>query len=297
MSRQAELINRTLDLVEKTLVGGPMKLKPEPCDSETIGILNGMSHAAYLELPYISKSGLDYIHQTPAHFKEYKENPPKETPALEFGRAFHEALLLPGQFERNYIMAPDLDRRTRAGKEAWAAIAQTERTPLKPEIYDQILGMVDSVRRHPEAKSMIDHGETEISCVWRDPGQDVLCKCRPDLILPSGIIVDIKTTKDASLNAFMRSIAKYRYHVQAAFYLDGISTFEKVDKFVFIAVEKSPPYGVAVYALDEGAIDKGMSDYRKDLETYATCLRANRWPGYPTDIMNISLPHSAFWEE
>lgn len=34
--------------------------------------------------------------------------------------------------------------------------------------------------------------------------------------------MDIKTTEDASETAFERTVEKWRHHVQAAFYLDGI---------------------------------------------------------------------------
>ena len=95
----------------------------------------------------------------------------------------------------------------------------------------------------------------------------ILCRCRPDFWREDDIIVDVKTTEDASPEEFSRSLAKWRYHVQAPFYMDGIelATGRRPKGFVFLVVEKKPPYAVAAYTLDPESIELGRSEYRADL--------------------------------
>jgi exodeoxyribonuclease VIII len=105
-------------------------------------------------------------------------------------------------------------------------------------------------------------------------------------------MVDLKTTRDASPRGFMRSIADYRYHVQAAWYLNGVeqATGKRPDQFIFICVESTAPYVVAVYAADEVMTDRGYEQAMKDLGKLAECRAADSWPSYSDQIETISLP-------
>lgn len=100
-------------------------------------------------------------------------------------------------------------------------------------------------------------------------------------------IVDLKTTLDASPAGFAKSVAKFRYHVQRAHYSEGFD----IGNFVFVAVEKTPPYLVAVYVLDEQAEIKGQELRDRDIQLYMDCLENDFWPGYSEDIEELSLPN------
>ena len=118
------------------------------------------------------------------------------------------------------------------------------------------------------------------------------CRCRPDAVTERGVIVDLKTTRDASPEEFARSIAQYRYHVQAAFYSDGYrAAFGEAPRgFVFIAVETEAPYLVAVYVASEAMTQRGRIDYQADLDTFRWCRDHNDWPGYSGHPLTIDLP-------
>ena len=103
------------------------------------------------------------------------------------------------------------------------------------------------------------------------------------------IMVDLKTTKDADWKAFQKSIANFRYHVQAAYYMDNAKQLG-ADDFIFIAQEKDPPYAVAVYQLEETDIKKGREEYEVNLHQLKQCRKNNSWPGYGNMVMSISLP-------
>ncbi len=183
------------------------------------------------------------------------------------------------------------------------------RTVLSQEQWDQLHAMRDAVMAHPAASRLLNHpGHAEQSVYWTDAETGELCRCRPDFWRTDGVIVDLKTTEDASPDGFRKSIAGWRYHVQAPFYMDGIAaaisqantddaggfptdevTATPPRAFVFIAVEKKAPYAVAVYALDSESMDIGRAEYRRDLRIYAECRRTRVWPGYGDKIQPISL--------
>lgn len=53
----------------------------------------------------------------PVNFKFLSENPPEETDALIFGRAFHKIVLEPEGFDYEFAVCPVCDRRTKEGKQ------------------------------------------------------------------------------------------------------------------------------------------------------------------------------------
>lgn len=165
---------------------------------------------------------------------------------------------------------------------------------LSPEQWDQLHAMANAVHSHPAAGALLTGcpGEAEKSVYWNDAITGVLCRCRPDWWRDDNVIVDLKTTEDASPEGFAKSMANYRYDVQAAYYLDGIqkATRKRPKAFVFIAVEKKPPYGVGVYVLDSDSLELGRAQYQHDLRIYAECVRTGEWPGYGDKIQTISLP-------
>ena len=129
--------------------------------------------------------------------------------------------------------------------------------------------------------------------MWRDESTGLQCKCRPDWLTNDGtLVVDLKTTEDASPKGFQKSVAGFFYHVQAAWYLHGLeqATHRCPEQFVFIAVEKKPPFAVAVYAADADMIREGWRTAERDLEVLAVCKDMDLWPGYSQAVEPISLP-------
>jgi len=138
----------------------------------------------------------------------------------------------------------------------------------------------------------------EVSAVWRDKETGVQCKARIDrLTVLSGwsMVADVKTSKSAMRQSFSKDLYFYQYHQQAAMYLDGCDALAPHPrKYVFIVIEKVPPYPVAVLELEQDAIDLGRDEYKKHLATYAECLASGHWPGYDDGISYVSLPTWAF---
>jgi hypothetical protein len=256
-------------------------------------IRHDLSNAEYHAHPAISKSGLDRIDQSPAHYRASLVEPRKETPALTFGSAAHCWILETDEALHRYVIAPQgIDRRTKDGKAQWAELEASGKTIISAEDAQTLENMLASVHSHPVADELLDNGIAESSVFAELLGVSV--KCRPDWLHDNSVIVDLKTTENAGLNAFGKSVANFRYHCQASFYTDicrevGLD----IKAFVFIAVEKAPPYAVSVYELDSDSIEVGRTLYQRNLETYRRCRETDHWPAYSDAIEVLTLPRWA----
>lgn len=251
-----------------------------------------MTEAQYRASEAISKSDLDYIAppRTPAHYKAHKDGMlvREETPAMRLGTLTHRAILEPDSMQAAFAVRPEgLSFTTKEGK-AWR---DAQKAPIiTQEEADSIKGMVASVWAHPAAKRLLDGAKTE-QCLFAEDANGMIRKGRLDALPGGSAIVDIKTTGSADAQEFERSIGKFRYHVQAAYYLDlcKLIGIEK-RQFVFVAVEKQPPYGVAVYSLGQDAISLGRMEYQRDLAAVRHCTETGEWPAFGDEILIVGLP-------
>jgi exodeoxyribonuclease VIII len=166
------------------------------------------------------------------------------------------------------------------------------RTVLSADDWDTLHAMRESVMAHPKAAALLARkGRAEQSVYWVDKITGMLCRCRPDFLTDDNIVVDLKTTEDASAEEFAKSCANYRYHVQHPFYWDGLTAIgRKPLAFVFIAVEKKAPYAVGVYVLRAEDIELGRMEYRANLSLYAECFKTGNYPAYSQDVEPLALP-------
>jgi len=256
------------------------------------GIYSDLSNEQYHGGEGISKSGLWKLHtKSPAH---YRAEVMEETDAMKFGTAAHMALLEPEKLERFYARLPDAyDGRTKAGKDLLAAIEASGVVALKAAEFDAVLAIRDKLHAEPLIKKALAGAQFEYSAYWIDDVTGELCRCRPDAYNPGlRLMVDLKTTVDASPSAFPKSVANFGYHMQQAWYRDGWEAAGggEVDAFVFIAVEKTAPFAYAIYDLNPTDEAIGRMLCREALDKYAACKRADDWPAYPTGVQSLSLP-------
>lgn len=259
------------------------------------GIYKDISNEAYHGGDGVSKSTLDLIHRSPAHYRASLVLPKRETAALTLGTAIHAAVLEPDSFEQNFVAAPDVDRRTKDGRTAWAEfqLGAAGKKILTAEQYETALNVRDAVHGNRMAVNLLCGGTPEQSVYWTESldGQEILCKCRPDYLRRDSLIVDLKTTEDARADHFLRSVTAYRYHVQCAWYQRGVeeATGDFRD-FVFLAVEKEPPYGIGIFTLPPEFVDAGVYAAMADLRVYAKCKKADYWPCYPEEVQVLDMP-------
>jgi hypothetical protein len=257
---------------------------------------------------------------------------PKDTAAKVLGSAIHTSILEPERYEKEYVLdpqpedfpgslvlAPDykeecaklglpvsgtkpelMKRLIEAGvdksrfwDEAYKELTSGKISLSKSDWYT-VKAISYRVRKHPYAGQLLKHGVSEQSIIWIDEETGVLCKGRLDWVVENQpIIVDLKSTTDASLEGFQRSISKYRYYVQAAMYLDGVKALGYGDyDFIFAAWEKKSPFASALYYPSKDMLEVGRIEYKKLLNLYKKCRTLDEWKGYNEDILEINLPEN-----
>lgn len=259
-----------------------------------------MDNAAYHAHSAVSKSHLDLIARSPLHYWARYLDPdrvaPEPTPAMRLGTALHTHVLELSRWDQEIAVAPPINRLTKAGKEEWAAFmaASADRTVITADDAAQVMAMGRAVLGHPAAAMLLGlPGKAETTHMWTDASTGLKCKCRPDWLTDDGsIVVDLKTTKDASPRGFKQSVVNFGYYKQAAWYLEGLqqATGRRPDQFIFICVESTAPYACAVYAADAEMIERGHDQAMRDLAKLAVCRAADHWPSYSEQIETLSLP-------
>lgn len=249
-----------------------------------------MPNEAYHAYEGISKSGLDLIARSPAHYAHAAKREP--TRHMVIGTAIHTALLEPERFESDYLLLRDVtDRRSSEYKQAIKV--HNPELVLTGKEADHVSGMQESVYSNPCAAILLEApGWYELSAFVECPVTGVLMRARYDKIIEGGVLVDLKKTQDIEYSAFQRSVGRYRYHVQDAFYsrVYELITGEKPKSFKFLCVEEQSPYASKIYSLDDEAKLVGARHALNDANVYADCNKRGEWP-YPDGSEEVmSLP-------
>lgn len=222
-----------------------------------------MTDQEYRDYPALSNSFLKEFDRSPAHAFRERET----TTALEIGSAIHSFILEPEKFDSEYLVT-DLDGRS---KEYKALIAENEgKTVIKSSI-DDFLTMRKNVNslvyKNDTMKDIIERGEKEKVIFFKLLGES--CKGKLDLYYDhfSNTIFDLKTTDNAL--DFQRSVINYQYYRQAYYYTEGIAQITGMTPdFVFVALEKTKPFGVKMYVLNDDYINLGEIATMRTIEKY-----------------------------
>jgi len=234
-----------------------------------------MGNDYHSDITHISKSGLDLIHKAPVFYKHAKLDKKtfEPTKALIIGNASHMYLLEPDEFHFQFTVSH----------------AVTAGNNINIKDFQHMQRQREIIHSIPEFARIFKNGVVEQTFKGIDVETGVRIKCRTDLIDPDmGIIIDPKFVKDASPRGFKKHVYEYRYHVQDAFYKrilaqNGIH----IKHFIFLAIEKTPPYAYGLYVLNKDMINQGIMEINEDLRTYAECMRTGVWSSYTPKIMEL----------
>jgi hypothetical protein len=244
----------------------------------------------------LSYSGAKALLDCPARYHHDREHgrPPK--PAYDLGHLAHGMVLGVGL---PVVVIDAKDWTTKAAKEARQAAYDDGAVPVLPADHARATAMAAAVRAHPFASALLSGGVAERSLFWADPRTGLNKRARidwyrnpePDAHLPA-VLVDYKTTTDASLGAIRRTIAAYSYHQQDGWYREGVRVLglDEAPRFVFVFQEKTAPYVVTVVELDAEARRIGEERNDRAVDLYLSCTASGVWPGYIDDIATLSLP-------
>jgi exodeoxyribonuclease VIII len=261
---------------------------PEP------GIYTGVTFDEYVSINAVNNSVLKiFTDQSPAHAKYYMDNGRPETAALSFGTLADCYILENDTFFDNYIVGPD----ARGNSNEWKDFvkANPDKTVIKQKDLDAAISIYNQISSSSGFR-LLSGGVSQIVLVWIDEKTGLKCKARLDYVnFDQSIITDLKTTRSANPADFSRDIAKFKYHQQAGFYMDGFKHLAGEDGAIwcFFACEKVEPYVSSCFQLGERSVEAGRVQYRIALDAYSKCVEKNEWPPYCTTAQMIDIPQWA----
>lgn len=255
-----------------------------------------------------SKSGLTDMF-CPLKFKHYHVDmgEKKTTDALAVGNAAHILALEPELFDSKFHVLPDgcIRNEKHSAYQEQLTIANG-RQCLTAKDYDMIQGLAKSLANNKISNVLLDaKGKIEASIIWKDLDTGLSLKTRPDFLRDDGVAVDLKTCITAQPEAFARASYDKGYDISVAMTFEGYKALTGVDlqDYIFLAVEKEPPFVIEAYnsftPFDKG--DPSQMTYyavgewrlRALLDKLLESLNKNKWNSYVGKITPMSVPS---WE-
>ena len=234
----------------------------------------------------ISSSGVKMlINKTPAHFyRRYGLGAPEEVSRpLVFGSAFH-AMVLEGEAVCKGLYGDAPAHPGTAKYAAWLEQSSHLAGGLKPDDWREIKFMQQALADDVEiAKLLAMPAKIEERIDFTDDETGMACKIKPDFLANDGsVMLDLKTTADATERGIYQSVRRFDYDLSAAMYLRGVEAALGVTpRWGWVFVEKVTHLPRLVWASDE-TIETGNAKLDKGLAIYRDCAEVKSWPGYET---------------
>lgn len=293
---------------------------PETPDLPGPGLYPGMPMEDYLALPYMSSSRLEKMRRSPLQFRHSLEAEPETTDALERGTALHMAVLEPDLFEGHYVTIGQCEGVKGDGERCQyqgsvyrdgQSFCKTHDpakgeplapglTVLKADLYESVLGMRDAVLAHPRARTLFEGaGLFEATVIFDDPETGVRCRIRPDrLVRRAGMMVEVKTTRDAAPWKFPADAERLGYFRKLALYRRGLRAIGwPYSHIAVLALEPSPPFDLLPYLADEDDLDRADREITRLLGRYQDCTQDDHFPGYAEEFQTLRRPAWATKDE
>jgi len=246
-----------------------------------------------------NQSSLKYILKSPAHYQASKRKSFIPTVFMEMGSALH-CKVLEGdeQFAMRYALKPsNINFTTKEGKE-WkqqhkgkTILTNTD----KEAAWDSVHGMAIALKTLPWFDpSQPDYRKfNELSIYW--DADNIACKARLDRLVDDGdrlLVLDLKTTDSVEPHIFERKVfGPMNYIFQAAWYAEAAElAYGKPAGFVFIAVERVPPFSVGIFEVSDEMMQEGRAQIREARRILDYCNKTNEWPGPCTQHNQLNLP-------
>lgn len=238
----------------------------------------------------LNYSGAKKLLVSPLHYKQYLAEPAEETKALRIGSAIHAAVLEPESFALRYICGLDVDKRTKAGKEAAEAFlaAAGDKIVLSPDEFSLVTNVAISAT---QALKRLGITFVETETMYQVDYCGVPLKSAIDAVGADGYLYDVKSCESASPREFLASCRSYKYPLQSHFYrvVYELATGKRPRGFRFLAVEKSAPWAVALYEIGPNLMSYAVADFEAAVKLYQAGINFDSWPGYPDEPQVIDI--------
>jgi len=248
------------------------------------GVYEDVPYEIYAEIPAFRSHDLTAALKCAYNWKYSKGFAP--SPALLEGRVQHTVFLEHHKFDEEFVIQPNIDRRTKVGKAEYEDFLTTvdNRTPISQDLYDICM------ERREIVKEYIPQEDHKVECVIMFEWHGHPFKCRLDWYNNKDVW-DLKTARDASPRGFKQAINNFNYHMQAALYVDACNAVGlPAGTFNFLAQEKVHPFAYAVYSMSDEALEYGRSKNEQALALLLECKEKGEYKPYNLNgIQTIEL--------
>lgn len=269
------------------------------------GFLSRLPNNFYHGLRYAtSSSQLKYLHsKSPKHYlynvREQRGEKKEPSKDMILGSLVHTLLLEADEFKNEFYVMPNVDRRTKSGKEEWAEATRLSgmKMQITSDQYDQAARMVQAVSQDERARELLQRVENfELSYFWRCPFTNLKLRARADGCSPN-FLLEVKTTRSAAPSVFERHAYNMGYHISMAHYLEGLRVLTEADKLegYFLVVETEEPYVVQTYKASDDFLSVGHSDWLDAMVKLEDGIRNHRWPGYDGNDSEMKVLDAPRW--
>jgi hypothetical protein len=281
-----------------------------------------MSDAAYHAQERLSRSKLMVFRHSPRVYEDQfilKKTPPKKpTNDMQIGTLTHVAVLQGAKLDSamavipNSLLSADGGIRSKEAR-AWKAAAEAEgkivvKDDERSSTLAPIIGMRDAILAHAvtldekpiSIGSIIKNpsAECEKAIYWDDEEFELPMMALPDFSLKINsevaLVMDVKTI--ATLENAGKSIAD-DYWMQPPHYEAGVINATGVSRvvFLFVFVEKAPPYRVRVVRMSDQMMEKARQKWRETLAEFKRRITINDWSDpSECDVIVVDRP---IWED
>lgn len=271
------------------------------------GIYRGFDIDAYFADPCPSASftqglGKLLLQRSPLHawYGHPKLNPDFERDddtKYDVGNVAHALMIGRG---KNIVVLDYDDWRTKAAREAREAAAAIGQLAVLRKTFTRAERIVRAGREQLDNRALAhlftSCGDGEVVIAWKE--RAFWCRQMLDWLSTDSLIyADYKTTdQSAAPMGLGRLMTTAGWDVQAAMAERGLNAVSRTARrrFLFVVQEADAPYCLNVVELSESVLTMGRKKLAVAMSIWSKCVRENRWPGYPAEIV---VPEYPAWAE
>lgn len=269
------------------------------------GIFDNVSiHEYHADKEYISSSALKEAVKSLKHFEYYYQKPSERKSHFDFGNCFELALMdsINGTDEFNNCVIiyneenrPEKDKSiTSVKNQEWKKSILSSEKYIINKIGDESIEtmnlMLESCIKDKVINALIKNTDYQKSIFWTDKKTGLKIKTRPDVCkISKSVIVDIKTTKDASPERFSKDACNYQYPLQAITQINGCieSGLMQPESYFWLAVEKTAPYNAQLYEFKKEDWQMMQDRYEYQLGLINLAKKQDKYVGYTQRADNV----------
>lgn len=238
------------------------------------------------------------LHAWHAHPRLNPDFRPDDDTKFDVGNIAHKLMIRRG---KDIVVLEFDDWRTKAAKEARDVAASCGKLAVLGKHFAKADRMVKSAREQLQQRNLgrlFTEGSGELCLAWQEG--DIWLRQLIDWLTPNRrTFVDYKTTDmSAAAHGLGRMMVNAGWPVQAAMADRGLNVLDKWNagrrRFLFVVQEAEPPYLLNVVELSDDAMTMGHKQLQMAVDRWTECVVANRWPGYPLEIV---VPEYPGWHE